>query len=87
MRRVQAVRGDAERLRPLLTSFFFGGEPPQLESPTEAEELQIAWSWLERNADKVNGFDVDLAGGPDGAMEILARYLAEGPSQERVFHV
>ena len=87
MRKVRVPRDDPDRLRPVLKTFFFGKETPGPETGTEQEELRIAWSWLERNADKVNAVDVDLTGTLENVLKIAARYLGEGPSRDRVFHV
>jgi hypothetical protein len=98
MRRVKLPREETlERLRPLLSEFFFGPKKPAGEPATrragepaaesEREELQIARSWLEHNADRVNAFDVDLAGGLEGTLALLDRYLHEPPESGKVFHV
>ena len=87
MRQMKAPRRDAGRLRPTLAEFFFGQGPPPADSPTEGEELQIAWSWLERNADRVNALDVDLAGGLEETLLLLERYLKETSPGPKVFHV
>jgi hypothetical protein len=78
-----------ERLRPLLSEFFFRPKKPAGEpaAESEREELQIARSWLEHNADRVNAFDVDLAGGLEGTLALLDRYLHEPPESGKVFHV
>lgn len=80
-------RDDPTALRPIIEEFFFADEPPQAESETETEELCIAWTWLERNRDKVNVLDVDQAGGLQGTLALLGRYLGEDASGGRVFHV
>ena len=54
---------------------------------SEREELQIARSWLDHNADRVNALDVDLAGGLEGTLALLDRYLHEPPESGKVFHV
>jgi hypothetical protein len=94
MRRMRLPRAEAlERLRPLLSEFFFRPKSPAGESATqssgesEREELQIARSWLEHNADRVNAMDVDLAGGLEGTLALLERYLREPPESGKVFHV
>jgi DNA polymerase III epsilon subunit-like protein len=90
MRRVTLPREEAlERLRPLLAEFFFGPKKPGGRPAAESEraELQIAQSWLERHADRVNAFDVDLAGGLEGTLALLDRYLHEPPESGKVFHV
>ncbi|MGO8703662.1 MAG: GIY-YIG nuclease family protein [Candidatus Brocadiia bacterium] len=90
MRRVKLPREEAlARVRPLLMEFFFGPKKPagQPEAESEREELQIARSWLDRNADRVNALDVDLAGGLEGTLALLARYLHEPPDSGKVFHV
>jgi hypothetical protein len=90
MRRAKLPREEAiERLRPLLSEFFFelkkSSDAPAAES--EREELQIVRSWLDHNADRVNALDVDLAGGLEGALALLDRYLHEPPESGKVFHV
>jgi hypothetical protein len=86
MRRVKLPRAEAlEGLRPVLSEFFFGPKKPADES--EREELRIARSWLEHNADRVNALDVDLAGGLEGTLALLGRYLHEPPGSAKVFHV
>ncbi len=90
MRRVRLPREETlARLRPLLAEFFFGRENPASEpmGESEREELQIARSWLDRNADRVNALDVDLAGGLEGTLALLDRYLREPPGSGKVFHV
>ena len=100
MRRVRLPRDQTlERLRPLLLEFFFGPKKPSFANAAEGkaagdpalesrrEELQIARSWLEHNADRVNAFDVDLAGGLEGTLALLDRYLHEPPDSGKVFHV
>jgi len=90
MRRVKLPREKTlERLRPLLLEFFFGPKKPAagLAAEPEPEELQIARSWLDHNADRVNAFDVDLAGGLEGTLALLDRYLHEPPESGKVFHV
>jgi len=86
LRRVVIPRDDPGRLRPIIEEFFFGPPPPP-PSPEEEEALRLAWSWLERHRDAANAFDVELAGGLDETMRLLARYLSEHPSSGRVFHV
>jgi len=87
MKQVRAARNDPETLRPVVARFFFGESPVASEAEGSEETLQIAWSWLERNKDRANGFDVDVAGGSAEAMRLLKRYLREEPSGRRVFHV
>ena len=88
MRRACVPRDDLEPLRPEVADFFFAESPPKAEGETELEELQIIWSWFDRNRDGVNAVDMDLAGGLEGALGLLARYLREDPSgRQRVFHV
>jgi hypothetical protein len=98
MRRTRLPRERTiERLRPLLEEFFFRPKRPSVEPaaqnaanpPAEParEELLIARSWLEHNADRVNAFDVDLAGGLEGTLALLDRYLHEPPESGKVFHV
>jgi hypothetical protein len=90
MRRAKLPREKTlERLRPLLSEFFFGPKKPAGEpaAEPEREELQIARSWLEHNADRVNAFDVDFAGGLEGTLALLDRYLHEPPGAGKVFHV
>jgi len=87
MRQLKVPREEAERLRPVVEEFFFGPSPPEPDSPSEVEELRIAWSWLERNADRANAFDVDLAGGLEGTLRLLDRYLREPGLDRRVFHL
>jgi DNA polymerase III epsilon subunit-like protein len=90
MRRVKLPRAEArERLRPLLAEFFFGPKKPagQPVAEPEREELQIVRSWLDHNADRVNALDVDLAGGLEGTLALLDRYLHEPPDSGKVFHV
>jgi hypothetical protein len=78
-----------ERLRPRLSEFFFVPKKPAAEpaAESEREELRIARSWLDHNADRVNALDVDLAGGLEGALALLDRYLHEPPESGKVFHV
>jgi hypothetical protein len=78
-----------ERLRPMLSEFFFASKKAPASPPAESEreELQIARSWLDHNADRVNALDVDLAGGLEGALALLDRYLHEPPESGKVFHV
>jgi hypothetical protein len=85
MRREIVRRADPAALRPLLEEFFFGTPPKRAEGAAR-EELEIAWSWLDRYADRVNAFDVDVAGGLDASLRLLERYLREEP-EKRVFHV
>jgi hypothetical protein len=90
MRRVKLPREETlARLRPLLLEFFFGPKKPAGEpaAESEREELQIARSWLDHNADRVNALDVDLAGGLEGTLALLDRYLHEPPDSGKVFHV
>ena len=88
MRRVCAPRDDLERFRPVVADFFFAESSPKAEGETEMAELQIVWSWFDHNRDGVNAFDVDLAGGLDGTLGLLVRYLREDLSnRQRVFHV
>jgi DNA polymerase III epsilon subunit-like protein len=89
MRRVKLPREETlDRLRPLLAEFFFRtGKPGEPGPESGREELQITRSWLEHNADRVNAFDVDLAGGLEGTLALLERYLHEPAGSEKVFHV
>lgn len=87
LRRLRLPRAEPRRLRPLVEEFFFGPKPPEPADDREKVALQITWSWLDRNADRVNAFDVDLAGGLEPSLEILERYLKEEPGRHRVFHV
>ena len=87
LRRVVVPRAQPERLRSVLAELFFGSEPPEPEAETELGWLRLAWSWLERHRDCANAFDVELTGGLDGTMRVLANYMREPPSGERVFHV
>lgn len=80
-------RDDPAALRPVIEEFFFADEPPQAENEAEQEELQIAWSWLERNRDRVNTLDVDRAGGWAQTVKLLSRYLREDAATGKVFHV
>lgn len=83
----KVIRRDAPvALRPLLDSYFFGEIPPRAEGP-DREDLEIAWSWLNRFSDRVNAFDVDIAGGLDASLRLLERYLREESGHKRVFHV
>ncbi len=83
LRRLVIPRAEPEQARAALNEFFFSTPPP----PSDAEELHIAWSWLERHGDHVNGFDVELAGGLEQAMALLARYTKEESAPGRVYHV
>ena len=81
----QVPKEDMDPLRAEMAALFFSEPPSTEESPTE--ELRIIWSWFQRNRDTVNAFDVDAAGGLDGAVRLLGQYLREEASGERVFHV
>ena len=87
LRRTIVPRAETERLRPALAGFFFGPSAPEPEADSERGWLQIAWSWLERHRDAANAFDVELAGGLDETMRLLAGYLREEESGNRVYHV
>ena len=98
MRRVKLPREKTlERLRPLLSEFFFGPKKPaglpavrvagEPAAESDREELRIVRSWLDHNADRVNALDVDLAGGLEGTLALLDRYLHEPPDSGKVFHV
>lgn len=84
--RLTLARDAAATARAQIESFFFAAAAPAAD-PAAADALQIAWSWIERNADAVNAFDVDLAGGLDASMVLLEKYLGETPEGEKVFHV
>lgn len=86
LQRLTLPRDAAANARPELERFFFGAPPPDADAAT-ADLVQIAWSWIERNADSVNAFDVDLAGGLDASMELLGKYLRETPEAGKVFQV
>jgi DNA polymerase III epsilon subunit-like protein len=103
MRRAKLPREKTlELARPILAEFFFGPKErsnrakvsmnlrkvsPEPAAEPEREELQIARSWLDHNADRVNALDVDLAGGLEGTLGLLERYLREPPESGKVFHV
>lgn len=86
MKQVSVARDEPDALRPVLEKFFFGETPPPAAGQ-DKEEIQIARRWLERNRDRANVLDVDLAGGLDETVRLLARYLREEHSGPRVFHV
>ena len=65
LKRGRIPRAQSEQARALMKEFFFSGKPPAPPGEREKDELQVAWSWLERNSDRANAFDVDLAGGLD----------------------
>ena len=52
---------------------------PSPRAKRSRRSCRSRWSWLDRNADRVNALDVDLAGGLDGALALLDRYLREPP--------
>jgi hypothetical protein len=85
LRRAVVRRDDPAGMRPLLSEFFFAAPPARAEG-ADREALEIAWSWLDRHADRVNAFDVDVAGGLDPSLRLLERYLREEPHR-KVFHV
>lgn len=87
LRRAVAPRDEPESLRPVLEALFFGPNPPETEAESERDRLRIAWSWLERHRDATNVFDIELAGGLEGTVRLLARYMAEEPNAGKVFHV
>jgi len=87
LRRTLVPRDKPELLRAPLAEFFFGASPPDPEAETELAWLRIAWSWLEQHRDAANAFDVELTGGLDETMRILAAYMREDAAEGRMFHV
>lgn len=87
LRRTIVPRTKPEHLREPLNEFFFDPNPPEPEAETELGWLPIAWSWLEQHRDAANAFDVELAGGLDETMRLLANYMREEASGARVYHV
>lgn len=87
LRRTIVPRTQPEHLRTPLDEFFFGPNPPEPEADTELGWLRIAWSWLEQHRDAANVFDVELAGGLEETMRLLANYTREEASGDRVYHV
>lgn len=85
LRRAIIPRDQPALLRPLLEEFFFRTTPPEADE-AQKTDLAIAWSWLNRHADRVNALDVDLAGGLEPALHLLERYLREEPGK-KVYHV
>ena len=83
LRRLLIPRAEPQQARAALNEFFFSTPP----APSDPEDLRIVWSWLERHGDHVNGFDVELAGGLEQAMALLARYTKEEAAPGRVYHV
>ena len=86
MQRVTIPRAGASEARGTIEGFFFAPAAPSSDARA-ADLLQIAWSWIERNADSVNAFDVDLAGGLEASMTLLEKYLRETPEGGKVFQV
>ena len=85
LRRLLVARNAPAAAREAIGAFFFSGAPPA-EGAQNAELLQLAWSWIERRADDVSAFDVDLAGGMEAAVLLLEKYLRETSEEGRVFH-
>jgi len=74
-------------LRKEMKTFFFASREEGDLPEDSAEAARIVWSWLRRNRDKANAFDVDMAGGLEGTVRMLGLYLREEERGERVFHV
>ena len=87
MRRLVVARTEPEQLREPVAEFFFSSTPPEPEAETELGRLRIAWTWLERNRNAANTFDVELTGGLEDTLRILTSYLAETPDQGKVIHI
>lgn len=87
LRRVRIRRDEPEQLRPALAEFFFGERPPEPEAESEQPWLRIAWSWLEQHRDEANVVDVEMTGGLDDTLRVLAATIAEGPGGGKVIHV
>ena len=61
-------------------------QTPATATGPEADELRLAWRWFEGNRDRIHALDVDLAGGLEETIRLLARYLDEEPSGGKVIH-
>jgi hypothetical protein len=84
--RAVVPRDAPEAIREEVAAFFYGPEPPAEADAASLARLRIAWSWLERHRDRANALDVELTGGLEETLRILANMLKEDGG-ERVIHV
>jgi hypothetical protein len=85
--RLRVPQTDPEAARAAIEETYFSRAalPP---AEADAEQLELVWSWLDRNRDRVNSIDVDAAGGLENLMRLLADYLSDSDAPRvRTFRV